>query len=442
MVAFAACIVSFPALMAQWPALGLKLTFAEQFNIIAGLAPRIDAMSGATPLDAIKTALKLGEGTVDVPTLLATQDVFGNFAGRGWEWVTSGYLLGGLWLWQRKIISWHAPLAFIWGLSLLSGAFWLWHPQGYASPLFHLFSGGAMLGAFFIVTDPVSGCTTTRGKLIFGFLAGSDGLYHTRLRGLSGRCRFRRVADESLRAADRPVYAAADLRHEERAMTLSLKQPSAASMALRTAVILLIFVVAFTSLLAAAFLWTRPAIEAAAAEEKMKLIGEVLPRAICTIMICSRTAGSLLRVPRSDSTRRRRRIGRAWRGKVSALVFEAVAPDGYSGKIRLLLAVAADGTLLGVRVTQHRETPGLGDYIEPRKDRNKERPWIRQFDGLSLATVTSREWRVRKDGGRFDSLAGATVTPRAVIKAVHQALQYFADHRQQLLAAASGGEKN
>jgi len=172
MVAFAACIVSFPALMSQWPALGLKLTFAEQVSIIAGLAPRIDVMSGATPLDAIKTALKLGEGTVDVPTLLATQDVFGNFAGRGWEWVTTGYLLGGLWLWQRRIITWYAPLGFICGLSLLAGALWLWNPQGFASPLFHLFSGGAMLGAFFIVTDPVSGCTTSRGKLIFGFLAG------------------------------------------------------------------------------------------------------------------------------------------------------------------------------------------------------------------------------------------------------------------------------
>jgi electron transport complex protein RnfD len=172
MVAFAVCIVSFPALMSQWPALGLKLTLAEQVQIVAGLAPRIDVMSGATPLDAIKTALKLGEGSVDVPTLLATQDVFGNFAGRGWEWVAVGYLLGGLWLWQRRLITWHAPLGFIGGLSLLAGALWLWNPLQFANPLFHLFSGGAMLGAFFIVTDPVSGCTTPKGKLIFGFLAG------------------------------------------------------------------------------------------------------------------------------------------------------------------------------------------------------------------------------------------------------------------------------
>ena len=172
MVAFAVCIVSFPALMSQWPALGLKLTLAEQVQIVAGLAPRIDVMIGATPLDAIKTALKLGEGSVDVPTLLATQDVFGNFAGRGWEWVAVGYLLGGLWLWQRRIITWHAPLGFIAGLSLLAAVLWLWNPLQFANPVFHLFSGGAMLGAFFIVTDPVSGCTTPKGKLIFGLLAG------------------------------------------------------------------------------------------------------------------------------------------------------------------------------------------------------------------------------------------------------------------------------
>lgn len=125
-------------------------------------------------------------------------------------------------------------------------------------------------------------------------------------------------------------------------------------------------------------------------------------------------------------------------GRPSALVLEAVAPDGYAGKIRLLIAVAADGTLLGVRVTQHKETPGLGDYIEPRKDRNKQRPWISQFDGLSLATVGEREWRVKKDSGRFDSLAGATITPRAVIRAVHKALQYVAENRQQLFAYHSG----
>lgn len=172
MIAFAVCIVSFPALMSQWPAIGLKVGFGDQVAIIFGALPRLDAISGATPLDALKTALKLEEGQFSVSALLANQEVFGFFAGRGWEWVTGGYLLGGLWLWQRHIISWHAPAAFIAGMTLLSGALWLYHPAQYANPLFHLFSGGAMLGAFFIVTDPVSGCTTPRGKLIFGFSAG------------------------------------------------------------------------------------------------------------------------------------------------------------------------------------------------------------------------------------------------------------------------------
>ncbi len=172
MIAFAICIVAFPALMSQWPSVGLKLSLIEQLNIILGLAPSIDALSGATPLDALKTALKLGEGNVNVADLLANQDIFGYFAGRGWEWVAFGYLLGGLWMWYRNLITWHAPAAFIAAMTLASGALWLYNPGQFANPLFHLLSGGAMIGAFFIVTDPVSGCTTPRGKLIFGAGAG------------------------------------------------------------------------------------------------------------------------------------------------------------------------------------------------------------------------------------------------------------------------------
>ena len=172
MVAFAVCIVSFPALMSQWPAVGMQVSLADQISVVFGLMPRLDAISGATPLDTLKTALKLDEGTVSVAALLADQTVYGFFAGRGWEWVTGGYLLGGLFLWWRGIISWHAPLSFIAGLSLVAAGLWLYNPAQFANPLFHLFSGGAMLGAWFIVTDPVSGCTTPKGKMIFGFSAG------------------------------------------------------------------------------------------------------------------------------------------------------------------------------------------------------------------------------------------------------------------------------
>ena len=88
-------------------------------------------------------------------------------AGQGWEWVAGGYLLGGLWLWQQKVFTWHVPFTFLAVLALFSGALWAFHPAAFANPLFHLFSGGAMLGAFFIATDPVSGATTPRGKIIF-----------------------------------------------------------------------------------------------------------------------------------------------------------------------------------------------------------------------------------------------------------------------------------
>jgi electron transport complex protein RnfG len=216
-------------------------------------------------------------------------------------------------------------------------------------------------------------------------------------------------------------------------MTNTSKAPAAVKMAIRTAVILFIFVIVFTAFLSGAYIWTKPALEASAAEEKMKLISEVLPRSAYDNDLLKDTLeiapSSILGLDETSTVYRARKGGQA-----SAVVLEAVAPDGYSGKIRLLVAINLDGSLAGVRVTQHKETPGLGDYIEPKKDKNKTRPWITQFNGLSLTTVSDREWKVKKDGGRFDSVAGATVTPRAIIKAVRKATQYVAENREQLYA--------
>ena len=217
-------------------------------------------------------------------------------------------------------------------------------------------------------------------------------------------------------------------------MTHEIKPPTAAKMAVRTAVILFLFVVIFTGLLSGAYLWTLPTIEAAAAEEKMKLINEVLPK--------SSYDNDLLRdTLKLDPTPALGQDGASTAylarkgGQPNALVLEAIAPDGYAGKSRLLIALDTEGALLGVRVTQHKETPGLGDYIEPKKDKNKVRPWITQFDGLKPTASEEREWKVKKDGGRFDSVAGATVTPRAVIKAVRKAALYVAENRESLFAS-------
>jgi electron transport complex protein RnfG len=212
------------------------------------------------------------------------------------------------------------------------------------------------------------------------------------------------------------------------------KPPSATKMAVRTAVILFLFVVIFTGLLSSAYLWTLPTIEAAAADEKMKLIDEVLPRGsydndLLKDSLQLEPTPALGQDEASTAYRARKN------GKASALVLEAIAADGYAGKIRLLIALGDNGAVLGVRVTQHKETPGLGDYIEPQKDRNKARPWITQFDGLTPSAIDAREWKVKKDGGRFDSVAGATVTPRAVIKAVRKAAIYVTENREQLFAS-------
>ena len=104
-----------------------------------------------------------------------------------------------------------------------------------------------------------------------------------------------------------------------------------------------------------------------------------------------------------------------------------VAPDGYSGDIHLLLGVDPDGRVLGLRVIRHRETPGLGDYIERRRS-----DWILGFDGRRLGEPEAARWAVRQDGGDFDARSGATVTPRAVVKAVRRALAGLDAHRAVL----------
>lgn len=116
-------------------------------------------------------------------------------------------------------------------------------------------------------------------------------------------------------------------------------------------------------------------------------------------------------------------------GENVAVVLTAIAPNGYSGKIKILVGIYHDGTLAGVRVIEHKETPGLGDKIEAKKS-----DWILQFEGLSLTEPTGAKWKVKKDGGEFDQFTGATITPRAVVGAIKSALEYFRTHRDELFA--------
>ena len=122
-------------------------------------------------------------------------------------------------------------------------------------------------------------------------------------------------------------------------------------------------------------------------------------------------------------------------GQPVAAVLNLVAPDGYNGDIRLLVAIHNDGVISGVRVITHRETPGLGDDIEETRS-----DWVLAFDGRSLRKPAAGGWAVRRDGGEFDQFTGATITPRAVVEAVQRALEYFAANRTQIFNSGSAVE--
>jgi electron transport complex protein RnfG len=113
-----------------------------------------------------------------------------------------------------------------------------------------------------------------------------------------------------------------------------------------------------------------------------------------------------------------------------AAIIETNAPDGYNGNIRMLVGIRVDGSLLGVRVTEHQETPGLGDAIDTRKSN-----WILQFNNLSLSNPAPSNWKVKRDGGAIDQITSATISSRAVTKAVYNTLRYYSEHRDQLFAS-------
>lgn len=196
-----------------------------------------------------------------------------------------------------------------------------------------------------------------------------------------------------------------------------------------TASNLLLFAVASTALLAWTYELTRDTIARSIENEKLKRIAQIAPSATYDNDIMKDTvqlaADKLLGYDETVV---------AYLGYLnnqpSIAVLQAIAPDGYGGKINLVVAIRSDGSVSGVRVVSHRETPGLGDYIDIAKNK-----WITVFNDTSLENRKSGEWKVKKDGGAFDYMAGATVTPRAVVKAVHKALQYYAQHRDELFAA-------
>ena len=218
-----------------------------------------------------------------------------------------------------------------------------------------------------------------------------------------------------------------------------MTQATAFSMSLRTSVMMVVFTLGFTGVMASIYQATKEPIAASAELEKMKLIDEVLPRGDYDNELLKDYVdiGRPPELGLADP-------GRAYRarkaGQPVAVLLEAVAPDGYSGNVGLILAIRQDGRVIAVRVTEHKETPGLGDYIDIHKDKKNDNPWVSQFNEKGFAQIPQAEWKVKKDGGRFAYHTGATISARAVTNAVGRAEKYFEANKDKLFAAQTGGK--
>ena len=194
----------------------------------------------------------------------------------------------------------------------------------------------------------------------------------------------------------------------------------------KTALTLIVFALTYTGLLAFVEGLTKAPIEKSDQLARMELFSQIVPKNLYNNDLLKDSieiAPNDLLGNKEPITANRARIN----NKPSAVIFEALAHDGYNGDIKLLIAINVDGSIVGVRVIKHKETPGLGDYIDIAKGN-----WIKLFDAESLQKTSEVNWQVKKDGGQFDYMAGATITPRAVVKAVHKALQYFAANKVAL----------
>ena len=275
MVGYAVLIVSFPAQMTQWPA-PLELASAHlswrraRRHLRRRRCPRPRSMPSPWPRRWTPCEPACCSSTLW--TRSWPQPIFGHYGGNGFEWLALAYLLGGLLLWQQRIISWHVPLAFLAGIWLTAGFLHFFDAGRFGAPWFHLFTGGAMLGAFFIATDPVSGATTPRGKLIFGLGAGFLTIVIRTWGGYPDGVAFA-VLLMNWRAADRPVHPAARIRRgtqKQGAAGMTSPLQAALKNALRTGTILFAFALVGTAMLAFTHSRTEPAITRGQLAEKLR----------------------------------------------------------------------------------------------------------------------------------------------------------------------------
>ena len=436
MIGYVVLLISFPVQMTSWlPPHEIAVNipgFIDAIQVIFSghtasggdmntLRLGIDGISQATPLDTFKTSVRAGHS---VEQIMQYPIYSGILAGAGWQWVNLAWLAGGLWLLWQKAIRWHIPLSFLVTLALCATLGWLFSPETLAAPQIHLLSGATMLGAFFILTDPVTASTTNRGRLIFGALAGllvwlirSFGGYPD---GVAFAVLLANITVPLIDYYTRPrVYG-----HRKGYTMLKTIRKHGITLAL--------FAAGSTGLTAAINQMTKTTIAEQASLQQEALFDQVLPAERYNNALAQ--SCYLVTAPELGKGEHRVYIAKQ-DDKPVAAVLEATAPDGYSGAIQLLVGADFNGTVLGTRVTEHHETPGLGDKIELRLS-----DWITHFAGKKISGADDAHWAVKKDGGDFDQFTGATITPRAVVNAVKRAGLYAQTLPAQLSQLPACGE--
>lgn len=197
---------------------------------------------------------------------------------------------------------------------------------------------------------------------------------------------------------------------------------------LRTGLLLGLFAAVGTGLIAVIHAYTRTRIAANERAVLLRELHKILPESLYD----NDLANSMIMLHRSELGAQTEALPAYLAtndGKPSAIIFTVLAPDGYGGPIKLLVGIDAHGVVSGVRVISHRETPGLGDWIDTRHG-----DWILGFTGHYLGDPPLQGWAVRRDGGEFDQFTGATITPRAVVGGIRRTLLYFREHHEELFA--------
>lgn len=196
-----------------------------------------------------------------------------------------------------------------------------------------------------------------------------------------------------------------------------------------TATAMIIFSLLASTALSISYFVTKTPIEESDAKAKRTFLNQVIPSNLYDNNLVKDT----ISVEPSPLIGNKKNID-VYRAKknnqVIAVIIETIAPDGYSGEIKTLVGIDREDKILGVRVIIHKETPGLGDYIEIEKSQ-----WIKNFDLKSLGKMAEKEWAVKKDGGSFDYVSGATITSRAVIKSTYKSLLYVKENKKRLFAS-------